>query len=345
MYVFEDKGERTIALRPEGTAGVVRAYLENGMSSLPSPTKLWYAMPMYRYENVQKGRQREFTQIGAELFGSSSYMADVEVIKMIMTLLDRLNIKDIELNINSIGCKNCRKEYQEALRNFIRPNLDKHCDVCKTRFEKNPMRILDCKEKECKELNKGAPCILDFLCDECKQHFESFKNSLSDLGIEFKVDSGIVRGLDYYTKTVFEFVSKIDGLTVVAGGRYDGLVEELDGVPTPAIGFASGVERLLSIFEQNNPEMNFEKNPEYFIAYIGENANSYATKLVSQLRDKGIYAEKDIVGRSLKAQLKFADKKNAKYVITIGDSEIETEKATRKEMETGKEEEIDIRTL
>lgn len=345
MYVFEDKGERIIALRPEGTAGVVRAYLENGMASMPSPTKLWYSMPMYRYENVQKGRQREFHQIGAELFGSSSYMADVEVIEMITKLLDRLNIKDIELNINSIGCKNCRKEYQEALRNFIRPNLDKYCDVCKTRFEKNPMRILDCKEKECKKLNQDAPEILNYLCDECKEHFENVKKSLTDLGIDYKIDSRIVRGLDYYTKTVFEFVSTIDGLTVVAGGRYDGLVEELDGAPTPAIGFATGVERLISIFEQNNTDIKLSKNPEYFIAYIGEIANNYASKLVAKLREKGIYAEKDIVGRSLKAQLKFADKKNAKYVVTIGDNEIETGKAIRKEMETGNEQEIELNSL
>ncbi len=345
MYVFEDKGGRSIALRPEGTAGVVRAYLEDGMSSLPSPMKLWYAMPMYRYENVQKGRQREFHQIGAELIGSQSYMADVEVIEMITRFLNRLNIKDIELTINSIGCKNCRKEYQEALRNFIRPNLDKYCDVCKTRFEKNPMRILDCKEKECKELNQGAPKILDFLCDECKEHFENVKKSLTDLGISYTIDSGIVRGLDYYTKTVFEFISKIDGLTVVGGGRYDGLIEELDGAPTPAIGFAMGAERLIDIFEKNNPDMNFEKNPEYFIAYIGEDANIYATKLIQSLRDKGIYAEKDILGRSLKAQLKYADKKNAKYVVTIGDDEIKTGKAKRKEMATGIEEEIELNTL
>ena len=196
MYNFEDKGGRKIALRPEGTAGVVRAYIEDGLSSEPSPLKLWYKMSMYRYENVQKGRQREFNQIGVELFGSDSYMADVEIIQMCTKFFEELNIKDIELNINSIGCPKCRNEYKEALKDFIRPNLDKYCDTCKTRFEKNPMRILDCKEETCKKLNQNAPRILDYLCEECKTHFENLKNMLNELGIEYKVDSNIVRGLE-----------------------------------------------------------------------------------------------------------------------------------------------------
>lgn len=345
MYVFEDKGARSIALRPEGTAGVVRAYIENGMSSMPSPIKLWYSMPMYRYENVQKGRQREFHQIGAELLGSKSYLADVETIEMITRFFKKLNITDIKLTINSIGCKTCRKEYQQALKEFIRPNLDKYCDTCKTRLEKNPMRILDCKEESCKSLNENAPKITDYLCEECREHFENVKKSLDLLGIEYKVDEKIVRGLDYYTKTVFEFISNIDGLTILAGGRYDGLVEELGGVETGALGFATGIERLIDIFEKNNPNLDLSKKPEYFIASIGEEAEMYANKIVSSLREKGIYAEKDVVGRSLKAQLKYADKKNARYVVTIGDNEIETKKAIRKEMSTGKEDEIDLENL
>ena len=342
MYCFEDRGGRKVALRPEGTAGVVRAYIENGLSSEPSPLKLWYHMPMYRYENVQKGRQREFNQLGAELFGTESYMADVETIEMVEQLFQSLNIKDIELNINSIGCTECRKKYIEALKEYIRPNLESYCETCKTRFEKNPMRILDCKEEKCKELNKNAPKILDYLCEECKMHFENVKNMLDKLEIEYKIDPNIVRGLDYYTKTVFEFVSKLDGLTVLGGGRYDGLEEELGGAKTPAIGFASGMERLIDVFKNNNPDLKLEKNMHIFVAYIGEEANIYATKLVKNLRQQGIYAEKDIMGRSIKAQFKYADKKKANYVITIGDNEIETKTATIKNLQTGEEKQISI---
>ena len=345
MYNFEDKGGRKIALRPEGTAGVVRAYIENGLSSEPSPIKLWYKMSMYRYENVQKGRQREFNQIGVELFGSDSYMADVEIIQMCNKFFEKLNIKDIDLNINSIGCPKCRESYKEALKKYIRPNLDKYCDTCKTRFDKNPMRILDCKEETCKKLNENAPRILDYLCEECKTHFENVKNALNELGITYKVDSNIVRGLDYYTKTVFEFVSKIDGLTVLGGGRYDGLAEELGGAKTPAIGFATGMERLIDVFKANNKDLDLEKNMQVFVAYLGDKANLYATKYVELLRDNGIYAEKDIMGRSLKAQLKYADKKKAKYVLTIGENEIESKKAPLKNMETGEISQIDLEDI
>ena len=345
MYNFEDKGGRKIALRPEGTAGVVRAYIENGLSSEPSPIKLWYKMSMYRYENVQKGRQREFNQIGVELFGSDSYMADVEIIQMCNKFFEKLNIKDIELNINSIGCPKCREAYKEALKEYIRPNLNKYCDTCKTRFDKNPMRILDCKEETCKKLNQNAPKILDYLCEECKIHFEKLKSALNELGIKYKVDSNIVRGLDYYTKTVFEFVSKIDGLTVLGGGRYDGLAEELGGAKTPAIGFATGMERLIDVFKANNKDLDLEKNMQVFVAYLGDNASLYATKYVELLRDNGIYAEKDIMGRSLKAQLKYADKKKAKFVLTIGDNEIESKKAPLKNMETGEISQIDLEEI
>ena len=345
MYAFEDKGGRKIALRPEGTAGIVRAYIENGLSSMPSPMKFWYRMPMYRYENVQKGRQREFNQLGVELLGSGSYMADVETIEMCFRLFERLNIKDIELNINSIGCMECRKDYVKALKEYIKPNLDKYCDTCKSRFEKNPMRILDCKEEKCKELNKNAPVILDYLCDECKTHFENVKRMLNELEIPYKIDANIVRGLDYYTKTVFEFVSKIDGLTVLGGGRYDGLIEELGGAKTPAIGFASGMERLIEIFKDNNKDLDLQRNMDIFVAYIGENANTYVTKLVRDLRNIGIFAEKDIMERSIKAQFKYADKKQAKFVLTIGDTEIENKKAMMKNMKTGEEKEVNLEDI
>lgn len=343
MYTFDDKGGRSITLRPEGTAGVVRSYIENGMASLPSPVKLWYNMAMYRYENVQKGRLREFHQIGAEMFSTSSYLADVEIITMASKIFKVLNIPNVKLTINSIGCPTCRKKYQEALKEFIRPNLDMYCDTCKTRFEKNPMRILDCKERKCKELNLGAPVILDYLCEECKEHFENVKNSLNSLGIEYVVDPGIVRGLDYYTKTVFEFISDEEGYTVLAGGRYDGLVKELEGIDTPAIGFAMGVERLVEVYEKYNKDnMVQDKNMSLYIAYIGDEANIFATKLVEDLREADIFVEKDITGKSLKAQLKYADKKNSKYIIIIGDDELKNGEAKIKEMISGKEENIKL---
>lgn len=342
MYTFMDKGERSITLRPEGTAGAVRAYIENGMASLPSPTKLWYAMPMYRYENVQKGRLREFRQIGAEIIGTESYFADVELITMANEVIKTFNIPEVTLNINSIGCPVCRAKYQEALKEFIGKNIEQYCDTCKTRFEKNPMRILDCKEKRCKELNVGAPIILDYLCEECNTHFENVKDALNKLKIEYKIDPGIVRGLDYYTKTVFEFASETEGYTVLAGGRYDGLVEELGGQKTPSIGFAMGEDRLLDIFDKYNKDKLNENTIDLFIASIGDKANIYAMSLAMELRKRGIYVETDICGRSIKANMKYADKKKASFVIVIGDEEIEKGNVTLKNMLTGKEIQSDM---
>ena len=342
MYTFEDKGGRSITLRPEGTAGVVRSYIENGMASQPTPIKLWYEMAMYRYENVQKGRLREFRQIGTEIFGTSSYLADVECIMLGVKIFKELNIPNIKLNLNSIGCPECRRKYQEALREFIRPNLEKYCDTCKTRFEKNPMRILDCKEKKCKEMNQGAPIILDYLCDDCREHFDKVKKMLTDLGVDFEIDAGIVRGLDYYTRTVFEFVSEDDGLTVLGGGRYDGLVKEVGGQDTPAVGFAMGAERLLEVFERYNKDVAKPKVMDLYVANIGEKVNEFATELVLKLRDKGVFVEKDICERSLKAQFKYADKNNAKFVLTLGDDEVETKKAKIKNMQSGEETAVEL---
>ena len=342
MYTFEDKGGRSITLRPEGTAGVVRSYIENGMASQPTPIKLWYEMAMYRYENVQKGRLREFRQIGTEVFGTSSYLADVECIMLGVKIFKELNIPNIKLNLNSIGCPECRRKYQEALREFIRPNLEKYCDTCKTRFEKNPMRILDCKEKKCKEMNQGAPIILDYLCDDCREHFDKVKKMLTDLGVNFEIDAGIVRGLDYYTRTVFEFVSEDDGLTVLGGGRYDGLVNEVGGQDTPAVGFAMGAERLLEVFERYNKDVAKPKVMDLYVANIGEKVNEFATELVLKLRDKGVFVEKDICERSLKAQFKYADKNNAKFVLTLGDDEVETKKAKIKNMQSGEETAVEL---
>ena len=341
MYTFDDKGGRSITLRPEGTAGVVRAYIENGMASLPSPQKYFYNMAMYRYENVQKGRLREFHQIGAEVFGSDSYLADVEVILLASNIFKTLNISNIKLYLNSIGCQKCRAEYQKVLKEFLSKNIDKYCKTCQTRFEKNPMRILDCKEKTCKELNKGAPVILDYLCEECKEHFENVKKSLDKLNIKYEIDAGIVRGLDYYTKTVFEFVDEVEGYTVLGGGRYDKLVEEIGGQSTPAIGFATGVERLMEVYERNNDKVQ-EKVPDLYIVATGENENIVATKLAYELRNNDIYVVKDINARSFKAQFKYADKIKAKYVIVIGENEINSNTVKVKNMKDGTEKEVSL---
>ncbi len=342
MYTFDDKGGRSITLRPEGTAGVVRAYLENGMGSLPSPVKLWYNMGMYRYENVQKGRLREFHQIGAELIGSGSYLADVDVILMANNIFKSLNIPGIKLNLNSIGCPKCRGEYQKILKEFIGKNLNDYCDTCKTRFEKNPMRILDCKEKRCKEFNQGAPMMIDYLCDECKEHFENVKTMLETLGIDYQIDSGIVRGLDYYTKTVFEFVDDKSGLTVLGGGRYDGLVAEFGGQPTPAVGFATGVERLMEMYNENN-NLEDAKKPELYILSLGTEENKKALAISELLRQNNIIVEKDIFERSFKAQMKYADKINAKRLLVIGENELNTNRAKLKNMQTGEETEIELK--
>ena len=343
MYTFLDKGDRSITLRPEGTAGVIRSYIENGMSSISSPVKMWYNMTMYRYESVQKGRYREFRQVGAECIGVESYLADIEMILLGIQIFGVLGIPNIELKINSIGCSKCREEYQTVLKEFIKPNLIKYCSTCVDRFEKNPLRILDCKEKQCKELNKNSPAILDYLCEECKTHFQNLTNTLDTLNIKYEVDANIVRGLDYYTKTVFEFISKEEGYTILAGGRYDRLVKELGGQDTPAVGFASGLDRLLEIYEKYSEKNIIKPNDmTLFVANIGKQANILAIKLTEKLRRCNVYVEKDVLERSLKAQIKYADKKNSKYLIIIGEDELKTNKAKIKNMETGEEKQINL---
>lgn len=338
MYTFKDKADRSITLRPEGTAGVIRAFIENGLSSKILPLKVHYAMPMFRYENVQKGRYREFNQIGAELIGTSSYLADVEMISMADKFLKELELKDVYLTINSIGCPECRAKYQEALKQFIGNNIEEYCSTCKTRFDKNPMRILDCKERKCKELNNGAPVILDYLCEECKTHFENVKKGLDELGIEYVIDSSIVRGLDYYTKTVFEFISKTDGYTVLAGGRYDGLVKELGGIDTPAIGFAAGEERLISLLKDENIDY---APVQLYIASLDEKYNVAAMKLADSLREY-VSVETNISARSFNAQMKYANKINAEYLIVLGEDEIKNSKCKIKNMKIGEEKECNL---
>ncbi len=347
MYTFQDKGGRSITLRPEGTAGVVRSYIEHGMASLPQPVKLFYQITAYRYENVQKGRYREFNQFGVELLGASNPAADVEVISLLALFFEDLGISNLELNLNSIGCPKCRGQYNEKLRNYLDSKIEGMCDTCKDRYERNPLRILDCKEENCKSVVKDAPSLLDYVCDECRAHFDAVTDKLRSIGIMFNIDKGIVRGLDYYTKTVFEFVSKNIGSqgTVCGGGRYDGLVEEIGGTPTPGIGFALGVERLLLEMQSQGIEIPRPENPDIYIGAIGERAGLVSEKLAWQLRQHNITCIKDIMGRSVKAQMKYADKIGANFVLILGDDEIESNKAKLKDMRTGDVKDISLDTL
>lgn len=347
MYTFLDKGGRSISLRPEGTAGVVRSFIEHGMSSLPQPVKLFYQITAYRYENVQKGRYREFNQFGAELLGASDPAADVEIITLLALFFQDLGIKNLELNLNSIGCPKCRGEYNKKLRAYLESKIEGMCDTCKDRFHRNPLRILDCKEETCKSIVKDAPALLDNICDECRDHFKKVTDKLNAIGIIYNIDKGIVRGLDYYTKTVFEFVSRNIGSqgTVCGGGRYDGLVEECGGPPTPGIGFALGVERLLLEMQNQGIEIPKPEAPDIYIGAIGEKAELVSERLAWQLRQHNITCIKDIMGRSVKAQMKYADKIGANYVLILGDDEIETNKAKLKDMRTGDTKDITLDTL
>lgn len=347
MYTFLDKGGRSLTLRPEGTASVVRSYIENGMSSLPQPIKLYYDITAYRYENVQKGRYREFNQIGAEVLGTQSPDADIEILVMLNHFFSLMKLKDVQLNINSIGCKECRPKYNELLKDFYKDKLDDLCKDCQRRFETNPMRLLDCKVEKCREISSGAPMLLDHVCEGCKDHFDQVETGLSEMNVPFVVNKKIVRGLDYYVRTVFEFMAEGIGAqnTICAGGRYDGLVEDLGGSDAPGIGFAIGLERLLDTMENSGFIAPVRKKPVLFIAYHGEKAAKLARKLVTELRNNEVYAEFDINSRSLKGQLKFADKKNAKYHIVLGENEIESNKTIIKNMENQETKEISIDSI
>ncbi len=347
MYTFEDKGGRSLTLRPEGTSGVVRSVLEHNLLEEALPVKLFYMLTCYRNEKPQAGRYREFRQFGIEAFGSSDNSLDAEIISLAVTFLKKVGLKNFTVNINSIGCPVCRKKYNEALKKFLAERLDNLCYTCKTRFDKNPMRILDCKEAECKKLVEGAPVLLDYICDECREHFEGLKANLDALGIEYNIDEGIVRGLDYYTKTVFEIKSTDLGAqsTVCGGGRYDGLVEQLGGKPTPGIGFGLGLERLILSLEAQDKKIADKNVPEIFICELGDKARQYGQKLVYDLRCAGISAQRDCMGRSLKAQMKYANKIGAKYTTALGDNEIESGKCMLKNMETGESTEIEIKDI
>lgn len=323
MYTFLDKGGRSITLRPELTAGVVRSFIENGMSSFQSPLKYWYIANMYRYEKMQKGRFREFAQFGVEIFGTDSYLADLETIKISQEFMKSVGIYDkLVLSINSIGCKECRKKYLENLKEYIKPNLDKMCDTCKIRIEKNPLRILDCKEEECKEILKNAPVITSCLCEECKNDFELLKKGLEALNINFVVDTSIVRGLDYYNKTVYEWTSKDLGLAVGGGGRYDFLVEELSGTHTPAVGFGIGMDRIILLLKESGLLENVRSEPDFCIISLDKESAFKISNISDELRSKGFIVDSNITTRNLKAQLKYANKINAKYSLIVGNDEL-----------------------
>ena len=339
MYTFLDKGNRSITLRPELTAGVVRAYIENGMSSLISPIKFWYNANMYRYEKMQKGRYREFSQFGVEIFGSKSYKADLEAIIISSNFLDRIGLKgEYTLSINSIGCKKCREKYINKLKSYIKPNLSSMCDDCKKRYDKNPLRVLDCKVETCQEILKDAPMILDNLCDDCKNSFNKVINSLEKLNINYKIDKKIVRGLDYYNGIVYEYTSDDLGLAIGGGGRYDTLVENLGGASTPAVGFGMGLNRVVLLLEDMK-----EKLKSYVDVYfLITNDEGYIKSLdvIKKLRENGYKIEQDLSEKSFRAQLKYADKIKARYVIILGEDEIKNNKFILRNMENGSQKEI-----
>ena len=337
MYTFEDKGGRSITLRPEGTASLARSFIENSLYANPQPTKLYYLISCYRYEKPQSGRLREFHQFGIECFGGTSDATDSEVISLALTFFKKLGISDLKLNLNSIGCPVCKKDYNEKLKTYFESYKDELCETCKTRLEKNPMRIIDCKSEVCSRIAENAPKMIDNLCDDCKSHFDKTTAYLDALGIEYTINPNIVRGLDYYTRTVFEITSDALGAqsTVCGGGRYNGLVEELGGKPTEGIGFAVGIERLVMIMKAQGLADNNTIKPEIFVASIGDVADIAAQKLVYDLRLLGIRAERDLCSRSVKAQMKYANKLGAGFSIVLGDDEISRNSVDIKNMETG----------
>lgn len=342
MYTFEDKGGRSITLKPEGTAGTARMFIENGLANQPLPLKAFYITPCYRYERPQAGRLREFHQFGIEVFGSAQPECDAEVIFAASSFLNKIGVKSTRLELNSIGCKSCRAEYNKALKDYFRPHLNDMCSTCRDRFEKNPLRMIDCKEEGCKKITANAPKILDYLCDDCRSHFEKVKSLLTGLGVEYTINPDIVRGLDYYTRTVFEFVSTDIGAqgTVCGGGRYDKLISELGGGEVPAIGFAAGLERLILLMDNTSVPFPEKPVPAIYIGGMDENSRSKAFELVSKLRQSGVAAECDLMARSVKAQLKYADKCGAKFVAIIGETELESGRVDIKKMADGTRENI-----
>jgi histidyl-tRNA synthetase len=342
MYTFEDKGNRSITLKPEGTAGTARAYLENGLFAESQPTKLFYFTQAFRYENPQSGRLRQHHQFGVEFFGSESPMAEVELITLLTKFMQELGLKGAKLHINSIGCSNCRKTYNEALLAYLHKHEDQLCGTCRERMIKNPLRVIDCKVPTCKEIVKDAPRTIEYLDEPCRKHFEELQYLLTQLGIPYEIDTGIVRGLDYYTKTVFEFVNT-KGFTLCGGGRYDGLIHEIDDrQDIPAVGFGFGIERMINELEAEGVELEPEPAVDVYVGVLGNEAKAKAYQLVYQLRNAGIIVETDYMDRSVKAQMKYANKIGAKNTVIIGTDELAKNMASVKNMETGEQTEVSL---
>ncbi len=347
MYTFLDKGGRSVTLRPEGTAGVARAFLEHGLAGSALPFKAYYIISAFRYERPQAGRLREFYQFGCELYGAAGAAADAEVISLADAFLKSLGLKKVELRINSIGCKHCRARYHQALKEYFAPHIGEMCEDCRARFEKNPMRILDCKVEGCKKIARGAPRMLDYLCDDCRAHFEQVKSLLTEAGIAYTVDASIVRGLDYYSRTVFEFVSDAAGAqgTVLGGGRYDTLLEQMDGKPVPAVGFAAGMERLLLVMEAENCMPPADTGAVCYLAGMDAPSREKAFLLAQKLRGEGISCETDLMDRSVKAQFKYADKTGARFVAVLGERELAEGAAEVKDLRTSASERVNFGEL
>lgn len=338
MYTFDDKGGRSLTLKPEGTAGVVRSFIEHGGPSDAQPTKMYYLnCPVFRYENPQAGRLREHHQFGSEIFGAKEASADAEMISLAAELFKKLGVSSLSLHINNIGCKKCRPSYHEALRKHFAEHINEMCPDCQMRFEKNPLRILDCKNPKCRPFIENAPSMLDYACEECSDHFEDLQKYLKAIDLDFVIDPYIVRGLDYYTKTVFEFVSTHIGAqgTVCGGGRYDDLIEELGGPSMPGIGFGMGMERLLMVMEGQGIVIPEPRLYDLYLANMGEEAGFYAFALAERLRKSGVKVQTDLMKRSLKAQMKYADKLNIPFVVVIGDEELQKGEVNCKNMLNG----------
>ncbi|NPV70630.1 MAG: histidine--tRNA ligase [Firmicutes bacterium] len=347
MYTFTDRGGRSVTMRPEGTAPAARAFVEHKMYTLPQPVKMYYIAPMFRYERPQGGRLRQHTQFGIEVFGSKHPAVDAEVIMVGLTLFNTLGLKDLTVQLNSIGCPECRPRYREALLDYYRPLLGSVCEDCRARFEKNPLRLLDCKRDGCREAQKSAPRTVDYLCEECASHLDTVKDHLTRAGANYTINALLVRGFDYYTRTVFEIVSASLGAqnSVCSGGRYDGLIEEIGGPSTPGVGFGLGLERLLISLDNQGVALPGPARLDVFIATVGERAFNAGIEQLYRLREAGLVAEIDYMGRSLKAQMKFADKFSARLVVFLGDEEIERRVSTVRCMDTGEQHDVPIAGL